>query len=112
MRNRPRSSVIVVRTFSIRTGLEASTVTPGSVAPDASLAEPVMDACAKAATGTKMATATRSTPRTKVRIGTASSGVFVRGTGDRARQVGGSLYQIAIDRMPIWTDPSEVVETL
>jgi len=73
MRNRPRSSVTVVRTFSMSTGLEASTVTPGSVAPDASLAEPAMDACANAAAGRRVANATRSTPRRKVRIDTASS---------------------------------------
>ena len=51
MRYKPRSSVTDVRTFSMSTGLAASTVTPGSEAPDASFAEPAMDACAKAAAG-------------------------------------------------------------
>src|SRR4029078_6383992 len=51
MRNRPRSSVTAVRTFSMSAGLEASTVTPGSTAPDASLATPAMEACAWAEEG-------------------------------------------------------------
>src|SRR5262249_3966082 len=38
----PLSSVVVVRTFSIRAGLDASTVTPGSTAPELSLAVPAM----------------------------------------------------------------------
>src|SRR5678810_1184940 len=47
----PDPSVTTVRTFSISAGLAASTVTPGSTAPDASLTVPEMDACAYAATG-------------------------------------------------------------
>src|SRR4029453_18627568 len=39
------------RTFSMRTGLAASTVTPGSTAPDTSLTTPVIAPCAKAAAG-------------------------------------------------------------
>src|SRR5262245_17954589 len=45
---RPSLSVTTVRVFSIRAGLEASTVTPGSTAPDVSLTTPAMplaDAC-------------------------------------------------------------------
>src|SRR2546430_8797838 len=38
----PFSSVTVVRLFSIRAGLDASTVTPGSTAPEVSLALPAM----------------------------------------------------------------------
>src|SRR6476646_1361839 len=37
----PLPSVTALRTFSISTGLDASTVTPGSTAPDESLTTPV-----------------------------------------------------------------------
>jgi hypothetical protein len=37
---RPSSSVTVVRTFSISTGLDTSTMTPGSAPPDSSLTVP------------------------------------------------------------------------
>src|SRR5262249_32474938 len=40
MRYSPRSSVTAVRDFSIRTGLVASTVTPGSTAPEESVTTP------------------------------------------------------------------------
>src|SRR5215472_10353103 len=40
MRYSPRSSVTAERTFSIKTGLEASTVTPGKTAPDVSVTSP------------------------------------------------------------------------
>ena len=53
MRYWPEPSVTAVRAFSISAGLEASTVTPGSTAPDASLTTPVMDACANAVAGRK-----------------------------------------------------------
>src|SRR5262245_53057705 len=42
---------MTVRIFSISTGLAASTVTPGSTAPDVSLTVPVMDAWANTAEG-------------------------------------------------------------
>src|SRR5262249_7900337 len=45
------SSLTTERTFSIRTGLDASTDTPGRTAPEASLTTPVMAACASAAAG-------------------------------------------------------------
>src|SRR4051812_27327164 len=48
----PVLSVVTVRTFSMRTGLEASTVAPGSTAPDASFTTPASDACAQAIEGT------------------------------------------------------------
>ena len=44
-------SVTAVRTFSISAGLAASTLTPGSTAPDVSLTDPAMTACASAADG-------------------------------------------------------------
>src|SRR5437867_7713783 len=51
MRYWPVPSLTAVRTFSIRTGLDASTVTPGSTAPELSLTRPVIDACAYADAG-------------------------------------------------------------
>jgi hypothetical protein len=47
----PVPSVTTVRTRSIKAGLVASTVTPGSTAPEVSLAVPVMVACAHATAG-------------------------------------------------------------
>src|SRR6185295_13225004 len=44
------------RTFSIRTGLAASTVTPGNTPPDASLTTPVIAACANTADGRSRST--------------------------------------------------------
>src|SRR5215218_5185059 len=52
MEYRPVPSVTAARAFSIRTGLAASTITPGNTAPDASFTRPASDACAKAANGT------------------------------------------------------------
>src|SRR5688572_22189179 len=51
----PLASVTTTRTFSIRAGLAASTVTPGNTAPVVSLATPAMlpvvEDCAQAAAG-------------------------------------------------------------
>jgi hypothetical protein len=47
----PAASLVAERAFSIRTGLEASTVTPGSTPPDESLTRPEMLAWAKAPNG-------------------------------------------------------------
>ncbi len=50
--NWPELSVTAERTFSISAGLEASTVTPGSTAPDVSLTTPpIALVCADAAAG-------------------------------------------------------------
>src|SRR5712691_10839177 len=51
MRYWPVPSLTTDRTFSISTGLAASTVTPGRIAPDVSFATPVIAACAYAAAG-------------------------------------------------------------
>src|SRR4030095_7941293 len=59
MRYCPASSVSAVRTFSMRAGLEASTVTPGSTPPDSSLTVPVRVPCAQTSDG-KRVTATRN----------------------------------------------------
>ncbi len=49
MRKLPSPSVIADLTFSIRTSLAASTVTPGIAAPDVSFTTPTMALCANAA---------------------------------------------------------------
>ena len=51
MRYWPLVSVTTDRTFSIRTGLAASTVAPGNTPPEASLTTPVIAAWAEAADG-------------------------------------------------------------
>src|SRR5262249_30287761 len=47
----PSPSVTTARVFSIRTGLDASTVTPGSTAPDVSFTTPAIVLCAAAMEG-------------------------------------------------------------
>ena len=47
----PAASVVAVRVFSISTGLDASTVTPGSTALEGSLTAPARATCASAAAG-------------------------------------------------------------
>src|SRR5437763_2547799 len=49
----PVESVMAERVFSMRTGLAASTVTPGSTAPAASFTIPVRELCACAAAGSR-----------------------------------------------------------
>ena len=63
MRYWPLPSVVADRTFSISAGLAASTVTPGSTAPDGSLTMPVIDACAQAIDG-RDKTTSNTTPTT------------------------------------------------
>src|SRR4029453_8540893 len=58
----PVPSVTTVRVFSINAGLEASTVTPGSSAPEESLTTPAMDPCARAYVEKRRRTATTSDP--------------------------------------------------
>ena len=64
----PEPSVIAERTFSMRTGLAASTVTPGSTAPDASFTTPAMDACAYTTDGTRIANRIPVSTLTNLRI--------------------------------------------
>ncbi len=54
MRYVPASSLTTVRTFSISTGLDASTVTPGSTPPDESLTTPAIEAWAYTMPGNSM----------------------------------------------------------
>jgi hypothetical protein len=68
MRYCPLPSLMTERTFSMSTGLLASTVTPGSTAPDVSFTVPVIDACANAMVGMSTASATTCTIRTNARI--------------------------------------------
>src|SRR5262245_1534249 len=60
----PLPSVVADRTFSIRAGLDASTVTPGNTAPDESRTVPVRDACANTQVGATRnnATTNQATP--------------------------------------------------
>src|SRR4051812_14433958 len=70
----PRSSVMTERTFSIRAGLEASTVTPGSTAPLVSFAEPAIAvSCAAAIPGNATETTSSTTLRNNLRIETPPS---------------------------------------
>src|SRR3954470_6419313 len=65
MRYWPLPSVTTERVFSIRASLAASTVTPGSTAPDVSFATPTIALCACAAAGsmTTHARAAAASPR-------------------------------------------------
>jgi hypothetical protein len=66
--NRPDPSVTVVRTFSISTGLAASTVTPGSTAPELSRTTPEIVAWANAAAGSTARQSRASAPVLNARI--------------------------------------------
>ena len=68
MRYWPVSSLTTVRTFSIRTGLAASTVMPGNTAPDVSLTTPVMAPCAEAEEGRTNRTIKTAEPNTTNRV--------------------------------------------
>src|SRR5579862_1191341 len=68
MRYWPVSSLTTERTRSMSAGLVASTVTPGSTAPDVSLTTPVMAACAKRGTGTRAQVTTTKRARGSVRM--------------------------------------------
>src|SRR3954453_12792501 len=69
MRYCPCPSVTTERTFSISAGLDASTVTPGSTAPEESLTRPAMApvACAEARAGK------RSTQNRRAEIATLTN---------------------------------------
>src|SRR5688500_10386657 len=81
----PELSEIVERTFSISAGLDASTVTPGSTAPDESFTTPVMDAWAAASAGSNSSQRNAETPVLNTRI-CASWRVACR-TGSDGRMV-------------------------
>src|SRR5437773_12404485 len=91
MRYWPVPSVTTVRTFSIRTGLAASTLTPGSTPPDASLTVPAIDACAYANDGKATIAAIRipqlANLRMKLPPGAMSRGwrTYTLGKGDCQR---------------------------
>ena len=71
MRYWPVPSVTAARVFSISAELAASTVTPGSTAPDASRTVPVTDACANRGAGSSRKT-TSARHVVAVRIGRVS----------------------------------------
>src|ERR1051325_5737457 len=54
----PLPSVTAERVFSMSAGLDASTVTPGRIAPEASLTVPVRVACANTVAGSSKTTRT------------------------------------------------------
>src|SRR5882672_1627797 len=68
MRYWPEPSVTAERVFSMSAGLEASTVTPGRTAPDASFTVPVMEAWANAAAGTSTSSASAAKPTCNLRM--------------------------------------------
>src|SRR4026208_1671486 len=70
MRYVPDSSVVADRTFSISTGLAASTVTPGSTLPDESFTTPVIEAWATANAGQSTEQATGTSAARTLRIHT------------------------------------------
>src|SRR5262245_15131045 len=82
----PDASVNAVRTFSISSGLAASTVTPGSTAPEASWTVPVIVACAYRAEG-KSSTREIVTkvPRKPRMSRLLSAGTSLKGTGPLVR---------------------------
>src|SRR5688572_10095759 len=65
----PDPSVTEDRTFSIRTSLAASTVTPGSTAPDESVTTPVIVDCAAACAGSRRAGTTRNSAKVSFLMG-------------------------------------------
>src|SRR5258705_13340766 len=69
----PESFVTVDRVFSMRAGLEASTLTSGNAPPEASCTTPAIDACARAAPGSAAhATVKRTASRVTHRMRTSS----------------------------------------
>ena len=73
----PAPSVTPMRTFSIRAGLDASTVTPGSTAFDSSLTVPVRVPCANAKDGSRTAAVRSRKTFDARRMGASSSTEWV-----------------------------------
>src|SRR5918993_2942735 len=81
MRYCPFSSVVAVRTFSIKSGLVASTVTPGRTAPLVSFTMPVIVAWAKATDDVSTIDPTRTRhAAVTLRMGTPLSIWYLSGT--------------------------------
>src|SRR5687768_10502259 len=68
MRYCPELSVTAERAFSINAGLDASTTTPGSTAPEVSRTAPVIDPWADAIAGQRQAARTISATRHPIRM--------------------------------------------
>src|SRR6185295_11636817 len=96
MRYWPAPSVTALRTFSIRAGLAASTVTPGRTAPDASFTTPAMaplELCADAV----VAASRRLQTTTRAQTFGRSIASLLSGSGQRLRvraRDGGSGYDV------------------
>src|SRR5262245_818785 len=114
MRYCPFASDTAERTFSMSAGLAASTVTPGSTAPDVSRTTPAIDACANTVDGrTRNATSTVAARNTifisglRCSLGVGDTAV-TRGRwmqvrrlstwrrGTRADSIGGKLYRAGV----------------
>src|SRR4029450_4838292 len=89
----PEPSVTAVRDLSISAGLEASTVTPGNTAPDASRTVPVREACANTVAGRKE-TASAITHFVRVRIKLAS--ISTRDSWVRMRLHGPCMHRLQV----------------
>src|SRR6185436_8527319 len=87
----PVPSVTAERTFSISAGLEASTVTPGSTAPDVSRTRPVIEAWAMAIAGSKHShtAATRREIHSRMQLSSEDE----KTTGEHPFGVEGPQYQ-------------------
>src|SRR5689334_160288 len=68
MRYVPVPSETAFLVFSMSAGLDASTVTPGSTAPDASFTTPAMEAWAYATAGTNTSSAIAANPACNLRM--------------------------------------------
>src|SRR4029453_16536606 len=90
----PAPSVTAERTFSMRAGLDASTVTPGSTPPDSSLTVPVRVPCENATAGSR-----RAAVRNRTTLDARRMVVLLQFRGPR-RQRGGSqrMYAGGIQR--------------
>src|SRR5262249_16059981 len=82
----PFPSVVTDRVFSIKTSLDASTVTPGSTAPDVSLTTPTIALCAWATLGSSTRQASAAARKTAdLRIIRAS--IWLLPIGERTKRI-------------------------
>src|SRR5439155_23698082 len=98
MEYRPSPSVTTLRVFSMRTGLAASTVTPGKTAPDESFTTPAMVLCADAAAGRSVSSARPIQKRANVNPRIVFSFVGTEEWGSAARLVRRPLPHIVVSR--------------
>src|SRR6185295_14784279 len=103
MRYCPLSSLTTVRTRSMSASLDASTVTPGSTAPDESFTTPAIADCARAAVGSS-----------NIQVNTSNVFAKKRGSGLRVCMAAlpaattGMLADVVFDQYsPAWMEPRE-----